>query len=309
MKIAFAGTPEFAQAQLQALLTTSHDIVVVYTQPDRPAGRGQHLQASPVKTLAFDHSLAIEQPITLKTREAQETMAKYQPDVLIVAAYGLILPEHILSLPKFGCINVHASILPRWRGASPIQQAILAGDAFTGITLMQMNRGLDTGDILAQKTCLISIGETAGSLHDKLSALGALFLLEQIDNIISHKGQPQEESAATHAPKITKEQARLDWHKPAILLEREIRAFNPWPIAYTTIQDQLLRIWQAQVVPLCVKANPGTIVEHTPQGIIVATADQGLLLLQGQFPGKKCLSFSDILHSRQALFATGQQFV
>jgi methionyl-tRNA formyltransferase len=213
MNIVFAGTPQFAAIQLQALIDAKHNIVAVYTQPDIPAGRGQHMHASPVKELALQHHIPVEQPTSLKTAEAQTTLASYKPDVMIVAAYGLLLPKPILDLPGFGCINVHASLLPRWRGASPIQQAILTGDAQSGITLMKMDIGLDTGDILAQKACVITPSETASSLHDKLSIMGAEILIEKLYDITHHPQPiPQNPTLVTHAGKISKEQAQV-WHR------------------------------------------------------------------------------------------------
>lgn len=308
MRIAFAGTPVFAEFQLQALLDTDHDIVVVYTQSDKPSGRGQHLIPSPVKSLATICNIPVEQPTTLKTSEAQTTLKDYQPDVMIVAAYGLLLPPDVLAIPRYGCINVHASLLPRWRGASPIQQAILAGDTETGITLMKMDEGLDTGGILAQAICPILATDTSQDLHDRLARLGTTLLMTSLDECIEKTPLPQDNNLATHAPKITKELAVCDWKKPASLIERQIRAFCPWPILHTVIGENPLRLWHANVVPLTAQAAPGTIVAHTPEGIVVATGHDGLLLTHAQLPNKKVLPLTEILKSRHALFAVNQQF-
>lgn len=308
MRIVFAGTPTFAEIQLHALIEAKYEIVVVYTQPDKPAGRGQHLHESEVKTLALKHNIPCEQPHSLKSPEAYDTLKQYSPDVMIVAAYGLILPPNVLKMPRFGCINVHASLLPRWRGASPIQQAILAGDKETGITLMQMDAGLDTGDILVQKECLISPDETAQSLHDKLAHLGAKLLVKKLDEI-THSPHPQKQEAtqATIAPKISKEQAHIRWDVPAIEIERKIRAFNPWPIAFSHIGVENVRIFAAKVIPGIVEDDFGTIVSHTSEGIVVATTKELLLLTHGQLPGKKALPFSEILKGHHHLFAIGQR--
>ncbi len=308
MKIVFAGTPTFAEVQLHALLEAKHEIVAVYTQPDKPAGRGQHLHESPVKTLALKHNIPVEQPHSLKNPDAHDILKQYSPDVMIVAAYGLILPQNILNIPSFGCINVHASLLPRWRGASPIQQAILAGDVETGITLMQMDAGLDTGDILAQKECVISSDDTAQSLHDKLAHVGAKLLVKKLHEI-THSPHPQKQDAkiATIAPKITKEQAHLRWDVPAIEIERKIRAFNPWPIAFSHIGVESVRLFASKVIPGIVEDDYGTIVSHTPIGIVVATSQELLLLTHGQLPGKKALPFSEILKGHHQLFAIGQR--
>lgn len=303
MKILFAGTPEFAQKQLAALLTTTHEIVAVYTQPDKPAGRGQHLQISAVKALALEHKLPIEQPLSLKDPTALVTLTNYQPDVIIVAAYGLLLPEAVLQLPRYGCINVHASLLPRWRGASPIQQAILAGDAQTGITLMRMERGLDTGNCLATSACDITIDDTTSSLHDKLADLGAALLVEKLADIIAQPGVPQDANHVTYAPKISKSAAQINWQQNADTIERQIRAYIPWPIAYTQIDGQILRVLQARVVNTTSTAPAGTILEQTTQGILVNTASHALLITQAQLPGKKALPMSEILKGHAVLFA------
>lgn len=309
MRIAFAGTPEFANTQLQALLKNGFNIVAVYTQPDKPVGRGQHVMPSPVKTTALEHHLPIEQPTTLKSDLALERFSHYQIDVMIVAAYGLLLPKAFLEHPRYGCINVHASLLPRWRGASPIQQAILAGDATTGITLMKMDEGLDTGGILAQKSCSVTSDDTTATLHDKLASLGATLLVDKLNSIVHQPPAPQDNHLATHAPKISKEQSQCDWNQSAIDIQRQIRAFNPWPILKTLISTEIIRLWEAHVVPLSTPALPGTIVAIHDDGIVVATQQDGLLITKAQLPNKKVLPMKDILHAKQHLFAIGQRFV
>ncbi len=309
MRIVFAGTPEFAAIQLKALIEAKFDVVAVYTQPDKPAGRGQQLHASPVKELAKLHQIPVEQPNTLKTDDALLTLKKYNADLMVVAAYGLLLPKAILETPRFGCINVHASLLPRWRGASPIQQAILSGDKETGVTLMQMDVGLDTGDMLAKVTYTLKSTDTATTVHDALADLGSSLLTEQLMQFKNlqrwHQVQPQNSALATHAPKIHKEQALIDWNTPAIEIDRKIRGFNPWPVAYTLIQEQVLRLWQAATVPNKQPAKPGEIIAHTPQGIMIATSDNALLLTHAQLPGKKMMPVTELLKGHPALFAIG----
>lgn len=310
MRIIFAGTPVFASTILQALIDKKQQIVAVYTQPDKAAGRGQKSHQSEVKVLAEKYGLQIEQPLSLKSEEAAQTLAQYQADIMIVAAYGMILPANILALPKFGCINVHASLLPRWRGASPIQHAILAGDKETGITLMQMDVGLDTGDMLLKVACPILPTETATTLHDKLALLGAKALADNLEKIVLSKQKaPQNNSLATYAPKIQKNAGKIDWQKSAMEIDRQIRAFNPWPVAFCEIEGTLLRIWQAKPQENAHKSEAGTILAHQADGILVATSQGALLLTQGQLPGKKVMSFSDILHGHHDLLAVGKKLL
>lgn len=308
MRIAFAGTPLFAAIHLQALLDKGFDVKVVYTQPDKPAGRHRHLTASPVKELALQYQLPVEQPVTLKSTEAAQTLANYNVDVMIVAAYGLLLPKQILNTPRYGCINLHASLLPRWRGASPIQHAILSGDNQTGITLMKMDEGLDTGDMLATIVYDIKPDDTAETLHNKLAALGATLLIEKLPILVSLVPTPQNPALATHAPKIKKEEAQCDWNKPALVLEREIRAYNPWPISYTHIDEHILRLWKARAVSLSEKAPVGTIASHTKEGITVMTGEGGLLIMEAQLPNKRAMTISEIVNSQHDLFAIGKRF-
>ncbi len=249
LRIAFAGTPQFALPALRALLGSAHRVVGVLTQPDRPAGRGQHLRSSPVKLLAAEHGLAVAQPPTLKTAEGRAELAQWAPDVLVVVAYGLILPQAALDLPRLGCVNIHGSLLPRWRGAAPIQRALLAGDAETGVTIMQLDAGLDTGPMLLERSRPIGAHDTAGDLHDALSGLGAEALIEALDGLavgtLRPRAQPTE--GASYAPKIEKAEAILDWSASSIALDRKVRAFNPWPIAETHLGNETLRILRARV--------------------------------------------------------------
>lgn len=310
MKIIFAGTPEFAKIQLEALLETSHEIVAVYTQPDKPAGRGQHLQMSPVKELALLHQIPVEQPLSLKNEEAQKKIAAYQADVMIVAAYGLILPEAVLNLPRYGCINVHASLLPRWRGASPIQQAILSGDKETGITLMRMDKGLDTGNILATGRLEITEQETSQTLHDRLAVQGAKMLFHILEEIVEIPGEKQPDEGVTHAPKITKEASVIDWQQSAAQIDRQIRAYYPWPIAQTQIDGQVLRIHQATLVDTISKPEnlpAGSIINTTPVGVLVQTDNGILLITSAQLPGKKAMPMSEILKGHSALFTSAKK--
>ena len=311
LKIIFAGTPEFAARHLAALLNTPHDIVAVYTQADRPAGRGRKLTASPVKTLALLHQLRIEQPLSLKEPDVQKQLASLQADLMIVVAYGLILPKDILTLPRLGCINVHASLLPRWRGAAPIQAAILHGDHQTGICLMQMDEGLDTGDVLVQTTCEITSTETAASLHDKLAELGANSLTKQLA-VISHQSvtpQPQDNDQATYAPKVTKADARIDWQQTASHIERCIRAYNPWPVAFTTLNEQSIRIWEAELTTQVSATDPGTITAVHTDCLDVATGDGVLRITRLQIPGHKNLTVKEILNAYRESFLVNSQFI
>ncbi len=286
MRIVFAGTPWFAVPSLEALLATEHTVVAVYTQPDRPAGRGRRLQESPVKTLALKHRIPVMQPQTLRNEEAVASFAHFQPDLLVVAAYGLILPPEILSIPTLDAINVHASLLPRWRGAAPIQRAILAGDQNTGITIMRVVEALDAGPMLLKRAIAIHPTETAGELHDRLARLGAETLTEVLAMLEAGTiiPVPQDESEVTYATKITKEEAHLDWSLPAAELARRVRAFNPWPVAFAHFEDQVLRIWRAEVVDRSSEEVPGTIIQ-AKKHLEVATGEGGLRLLEVQLPG------------------------
>ncbi len=305
MRILFAGTPEFAIAPFKALLSSAHSVIAVFTQPDRPAGRGQTLHQSPVKILAGLHNIPVYQPVKLKSAEEQEVLRSLKPDLLVVVAYGLILPKAVLDIPKFGCINIHASLLPRWRGAAPIQHAILAGDKMTGICTMQMNEGLDTGDILLKKTCDITPDETSQTLHDKLALLGSTALIETLDQLEQGTLSPQKQDPnilTTYATKISKADAKIDWQESAIAIDRKIRAFNPWPIAFAELNGQTIRIWSAKLnssTLLEKNIKPGTIIKKHKEGIDVITGDGILTLLEIQLPGGKRLPVEEILRGRE----------
>lgn len=309
MRIVFAGTPEFAALHLQALLDdNSHEIVAVYTQPDRPAGRGKKLKSSPVKALAENHGLTIYQPLSLKDSEQQQILAQLNADIMVVVAYGLLLPPAILGTPKYGCINVHASLLPRWRGAAPIQRAIEAGDTESGITIMQMDVGLDTGDMLHTAHCSIEKIDTGGSLHDKLATIGPPALLATLQQVTQGAATPEKQNDAlsNYAPKITKAEALIDWSQPAEALGRKVRAFNPFPVTYTTLNNERVRIWQAKLITTDSKSKcPGTICKSDSQGIQVATGQGSLLITEIQLPGKKRLPVLEVLKSRADLFTPG----
>lgn len=300
MKIIYAGTPEFAVPALQALLESSHEIVAVYTQPDRPAGRGRQLQASPVKQLALAHGLKVMQPDSFKKPQDISSLRSFEADLMVVAAYGLLLPPGILDAPRLGCINIHASLLPRWRGAAPIQRAILAGDERTGVTLMQMDAGLDTGAMLATASIEISNDMSAAVLHDKLMVMGAELLADQLAGIESGslKSVPQDETMATYAPKLSKQEARVDWSKSAQQLQREIRAFNPWPVSHTSLGDKLVKLWLARAEQGGNgQAVPGSILNHDKSGVFVQCGDGALRIEELQFAGKKRIHAADLLNS------------
>ncbi len=299
LRIIFAGTPEFAVPTLEALVASSHQILGVFTQPDRPAGRGQQLQSPPTKQLALTHNIPVFQPKTLRDTEIQETIKKLNPDVIVVVAYGLILPQAVLTIPRFGCINIHPSLLPRWRGAAPIQRAILAGDAETGITLMQMDAGLDTGAMLSRHPLAIGAEETAGQLHDRLAALGAEAIVALLPRLAEVVGEPQETRLATYAAKIDKAQAHLDWQQPALALLRQVRAYNPVPGAWTLLDGQPFKVWQAETMACAVRAAPpGTVLRADGEGIEVACATGGLRLLGVQAACGKRLSAAAFLAGR-----------
>ncbi|AHE66168.1 methionyl-tRNA formyltransferase [Legionella oakridgensis] len=302
LKIVFAGTPEFALPCLDALAASEHQLEAVYTQPDRPAGRGRQMQASAVKQWAETQHVPVYQPLNFKTPQAIDELAMLAPDILVVIAYGLILPQAVLNIPPLGCINVHASLLPRWRGASPIQHALLHGDTQTGVTIMQMDVGMDTGDMLAKATYTIQPEETAGSLHDHLAKLAVAPLMKSLENIALGKSIPQSQdhAAATYAPKINKEDANIHWQRSAIEIERQIRAFNPWPIAYTQAEDITLRIHQARALHESCEETPGTILSLDKKGIKVATGKQVLLVERIQFPGGKAMTIADWLNAPRA---------
>lgn len=300
MRLAFAGTPEFARASLAALLAAGHRPVCVLTQPDRPAGRGRRLRASPVKALALEEGLGLEQPPTLRSAAAVELLAGLDLDVLVVAAYGLLLPPEVLALPRRGCLNVHASLLPRWRGAAPVQAAILAGDERTGVCLMEMERGLDTGPVYACRELGIGADETAGELHDRLAPAGGELLAAKLEAIVSGElaPVPQDEARATYAPRIAREDALVDWRKPATALAREVRAYDPWPVSHTLLEGRNLRLWRAAALPAGTGLAPGTVAAAGRDGIDVAAGEGTLRVLELQLAGRRRIAAADFSHQR-----------
>ena len=307
MRLIFAGTPEFAREALAQLHAAGHEIALVLTQPDRPAGRGMKLQASPVKQWAQSHSLAVSQPRSLRlegkypedAREAQAALQAAQAEAMVVAAYGLILPQWVLDLPRHGCLNIHASLLPRWRGAAPIHRAIEAGDTHTGITLMQMDAGLDTGDMLAVHTELILARDTTASLHDRLAVAGGALMVQALQNLEGLRRTPQPAEGVTYAHKIEKHEATLDWSQAAITLDRRIRAFHPFPGAHSALNGEVLKIGAAEVLPHAKSsAACGTLVHVGPEGLDVATGEGVLRLTQLQRPGGKRLSAAEYLRGQ-----------
>lgn len=311
MRVIFAGTPEFAARHLEALLCCADiEVVAVYTQPDRPAGRGQKLQPSAVKQIAQQHGLQVEQPINLKQPAIQQQIAAYNADVMVVVAYGLMLPQAVLDLPRYGCINVHGSLLPRWRGAAPIQRALWAGDSETGIAIMAMELGLDNGPVLATTRLTISADDTSSSLYDKLAELGPVTLIDCLRQLPQQlaRAQAQDEQLVTYAHKLSKEEAQLDWHQPATVLERWVRAFNPWPICwFITAQGEPVKVWRSSAETESSSAEPGTVLAADKQGIVVKTAVGALRLLVLQPAGKKPLNAADFLNGRSDWLTLGSR--
>ena len=299
LRIVFAGTPEFAVPPLVALHASGHELVAVYTQPDRPAGRGRALTASPVKRCALELGLPVEQPVTLKDAAAAGRLRAFGADLMVVVAYGLILPQAVLDVPRLGCWNIHASLLPRWRGAAPIQRAILAGDAVTGITIMRMEAGLDTGPVLLARGTPIGPRELGGELHDRLSQLGAEAIVAAIGKWQAGRLEPAPQPAegVTYATKLSKAEARIDWSQPAVTIDRQVRAFNPWPVAETAWDGRQLRVWQCEPVGATAGAPPGTVLESAGGRIVVATGKGGLSLLQVQVAGRRALSAAEFLNA------------
>ncbi len=310
MKIIFAGTPHFAATHLQALINDArHSVVAVYTQPDRPAGRGKKLTSSAVKLVALEHDLPVYQPQSLKAPEAQAVLAELGADIMVVVAYGLILPQAVLDTPRRGCINVHGSILPRWRGAAPIQRAIEAGDAETGVTIMQMDAGLDTGAMLSVARCPILDTDTSGALYDKLAELGAPALLQDLAKLEKGTavGIAQDNQQSTYASKIDKTEALIDWSQSAVILDRRIRALNPFPAAYSLVDGQRLKVWTATLGPTDHADTPGKIISADANSLVVACGQGSLVLTEIQLAGKSRMPVSEILKSRADLFAVDQQ--
>jgi methionyl-tRNA formyltransferase len=303
LRIIYAGTPEFAVPPLAALLDSEHDVVAVYTQPDRPAGRGRKLTASPVKQLAVEHGLPVLQPTSLKSAEAQAELAAFDADLMVVAAYGLILPQAVLDAPRLGCVNIHASLLPRWRGAAPIHRAVLAGDAETGITIMQMDAGLDTGAMLHKCAAEIGADETSSQLHDRLAALGAEALMQALPGIADGtlKGEAQDDALACYADKLVKSEGEIDWTQPAEKIARQVRGLNAWPVAETTLDGAKLRVWLAEAIDG--SGAPGQVIAASRDGIDVGTGDGLLRITSLQLPGKRALSAADFVNSRDIVGA------
>ncbi len=307
LRIIFAGTPDFAARHLQALITRGHQIVAVYSQPDRPAGRGQKLQPSAVKQLAEQHQLPVYQPKSLKKAAAQAELAALNADVMVVVAYGLILPLAVLQSPRLGCINVHGSLLPRWRGAAPIQRAIWAGDQQTGITIMQMDEGLDTGAMLSKLSCDIDASDTSATLYERLAELGPQALLAALAQLpaLQAKATPQDDSQASYAEKLHKDEGLLDFSKSAAALSREIQAFNPWPASYLQLAQGTVKVWQADYSDADPQTTAGQVLAASKKGIEIACASGVLVLTTLQPPGKKPMAVADFLNGRAGWFKVG----
>lgn len=299
LRIAFAGTPEFALAPLDSLTRSSHTIVGVWTQPDRPAGRGRKLAPSPVKRRALELGLPVHQPESFRTVAAKQALRDARADAMVVVAYGLILPASVLAIPRLGCLNIHASLLPRWRGAAPIQRVILAGDAETGVCIMQMDKGLDTGAVLLAEPTPIDSTESAGELHDRLAALGAKLIVAVLDRLGRLKPVPQDDAKATYAEKLSKEEARLDWKRPAEELARAVRAYNPWPVAHTLYEGQPLRIWRATALASAAAVQPGTVITAGRNGVDVACGEGSLRLLELQAAGGRAQDAGAFANGRE----------
>jgi methionyl-tRNA formyltransferase len=312
LRLVFAGTPEFAVPALHACLNAACDVVAVYTQPDRPSGRGRKMASSPVKQAALAAGREVRQPQSLRDPDARRELAAFEPDLLVVVAYGLILPRSVLAIPSRGCWNVHASLLPRWRGAAPIQRAILAGDGESGVDLMQMEAGLDTGPILLERRTPIAPDETGGSLHDRLAVLGSEILAEGLARLIDGSlPEPMAQSAQgiEYAHKLDKAEAQLDWNLPALALERKVRAFDPWPVAETRIGEERVRVWAARAISQATLSAPGTVIAASASGIDIACAEGVLRISEIQRDGGRRMPVRDWLNARPALAdsLTGQQ--
>ena len=308
MRIVFAGTPDFAAVALQALLKTDHDIIAVYTQPDRPAGRGRKQHFGPVKQTAVNADIPVFQPASLKSPEEQQQLRELAPDIMVVAAYGLILPQAVLDIPRLGCLNIHASILPRWRGAAPIHRAIEAGDNETGITIMQMDAGLDTGDMLMKHRTPIHEDDTGGSLHDRLADMGGAAIVEALAALESQglTATPQDDSEATYAHKLSKGEARIQWRDDAATIARKVRAFNPWPGTDGELDGQRIRIHEAHPLADTSGAEPGTVLARERSGVDIACGRGILRVTRIQLPGTRAMSISDLINGGKPVLEPGQ---
>ena len=310
LRIIFAGTPDFAAVALQKLLDEQYEIIAVYTQPDRPAGRGRKLKPSPVKALALKHHIPVEQPANFKEPDAIETLQNYQADLMIVAAYGSLLPLAVLEAPRLGCLNIHASLLPRWRGAAPIQRAILAGDNETGITIMQMNEGLDTGDMLLKLSTPINSEDTGGTLHDRLAELGGKAIIETLQLLEKGKlrPEPQDDSLANYAKKLNKSESWIDWTRSAIDIDRQVRAFYPWPGSQSSMDDKIIRIHKTMILDQSTSGTAAEILGYTREGLDIQCGAGQLRITSCQLPGSRAMSIMDLHNGHPDLFKLGQQF-
>lgn len=306
MRVVFAGTPDFAAEALKALLNTDHQLIAVYTQPDRPAGRGRKQQFGPVKQVAINAGIPVFQPETLKDADAQARLQELEPDVMVVAAYGLILPQAVLDIPAHGCLNIHASLLPRWRGAAPIHRAIAAGDPETGITIMQMDAGLDTGGMLLKRRETIHPDDTGGSLHDRLARLGGDAIVEALAHLDRLQPEPQNDEQACYAHKLNKDEAHLDWAQDAETLARLVRAFNPWPGTDTGLDDQRIRIHEARAIDDNSGKAPGTVLLRERTGVDIACGRGTLRVTRVQLPGARAMSVSDLINGGKPVLMPGQ---
>lgn len=313
MKIIFAGTPEFSARSLEAILKAGHEVIAVYTQPDRRAGRGKKILKSPVKCVAETHNIPVYQPEKLTDLNAQKELAALEPDLMIVAAYGLLLPPAVLNTPRFGCVNIHASLLPRWRGAAPIQRAIQAGDTETGITIMQMDEGLDTGNMLMKVSTPITDDDTGGSLHDRLAEIGASAILSYLALLTEHcrthgdieTGEAQNNDEANYAHKLSKQEAAINWSDDARQICLTIRAFNPWPVAFLTCKNERVRIFEAEELPVQHSTRPGTVLEKTKHGVVVSCGKNAIRILTLQLPGAKAISASAFFNGGKNMLNVG----